>query len=337
MKISIIIPVYNVEKYLNECIDSLLKQSYTDFELLLIDDGSKDKSGEICDYYATIDNRVCAFHKENGGPVSACNIGLENATGEYIAFIDADDFVDKDYLQSMADVLKPNTDIVFTNFIRYINDNSLNNYKINKLPEGEHSINYSFLDDVIYSHEEKLAVVRWGKLIRASIAKEAAKYCTDKVFIGEDYQYYVALMLNSKFIVVLDDYKYYYRCNPTSQLNSYRVKYWERSLILFETIDKIPGVENLKKYDKGMSSVFICNVCYCIINEYNYNKLTKQYFKELLNCPRTQSSLKYVKANDFSGIIKYIVKALKKKSYLGVKFAFFLRKIYRIVKRKSDY
>lgn len=91
--ISVIVPVYNAEKYLHRCIDSILAQTYTDFELLLIDDGSKDQSGEICDEYAQKDTRVHVFHQENGGVSSARNLGLDNAKGEWITFVDSDDWV----------------------------------------------------------------------------------------------------------------------------------------------------------------------------------------------------------------------------------------------------
>lgn len=97
MKISVIVPVYNTVHYLPRCIDSILSQSFTDFELLLIDDGSIDGSGQICDAYAEKDNRIRVFHKENGGVSSARNVGLDNAKGEWITFIDSDDWVEKDY------------------------------------------------------------------------------------------------------------------------------------------------------------------------------------------------------------------------------------------------
>ena len=90
-KISIIVPVYNTEKYLRRCVDSILAQTFTDFELLLINDGSTDSSGAICDEYTQKDSRVRVFHKENGGVSSACNLGLDNARGEWITFEDSDD------------------------------------------------------------------------------------------------------------------------------------------------------------------------------------------------------------------------------------------------------
>lgn len=96
--ISVIVPVYNVEKYLARCVDSIINQTYKDYELLLIDDGSTDNSGVICDQYAKSDNRIRVFHKKNGGLSDARNYGLDRVNGEYITFIDSDDFVGADYL-----------------------------------------------------------------------------------------------------------------------------------------------------------------------------------------------------------------------------------------------
>ena len=96
--ISVIVPVYNAEKTLRRCVDSILAQTFEDFELILINDGSKDQSGDICDEYAAKDSRVKTIHKTNGGVSSARNAGLRIAQGEYIAFIDSDDYIDNDYL-----------------------------------------------------------------------------------------------------------------------------------------------------------------------------------------------------------------------------------------------
>ena len=104
--ISVIIPVYNVECYIKRCIDSVLTQTYSNFELLLIDDGSKDKSGYICDEYAQKDGRIRVFHKENGGVSSARNLGLDNARGEWICFCDADDSIEKDTFFSLYHYMK---------------------------------------------------------------------------------------------------------------------------------------------------------------------------------------------------------------------------------------
>lgn len=107
-KISIIVPVYNAEAYLNQCVDSILQQGFDDFELLLVDDGSPDNSPAICDEYAEKDNRVKVLHKPNGGVSSARNAALDIAVGEFVVFIDSDDYVDKNYLSGMLDAEKRN-------------------------------------------------------------------------------------------------------------------------------------------------------------------------------------------------------------------------------------
>ena len=100
-KISVIVPVYKAEKYLHRCVDSILAQSYTDFELLLIDDGSPDNSGAICDEYAIKDSRVRVFHKQNGGASSARNKGLDHANGEWVSFVDSDDWIEPQMVESL--------------------------------------------------------------------------------------------------------------------------------------------------------------------------------------------------------------------------------------------
>ena len=100
-KISIIIPVYKVECYLEECMESLLKQSYHNLEIILIDDESPDKCPQICDFYMEKDDRVKVIHKKNGGAASARNSGLDIATGDYICFVDSDDFVDSNYIKEL--------------------------------------------------------------------------------------------------------------------------------------------------------------------------------------------------------------------------------------------
>ena len=117
-KVSIIVPVYNVEKYLVRCVDSILAQTFTDFELLLIDDGSKDKSSEICDEYVKKDSRVKVFHKENGGVSSARNLGLDNVRGEWICFCDSDDIVTQAYLSDMIGVVNEESQFVLSNYKR---------------------------------------------------------------------------------------------------------------------------------------------------------------------------------------------------------------------------
>ena len=105
-KISIIVPVYNVENYLERCVESILKQTYTNFELLLINDGSTDQSGELCDQLVSKNGNIKVFHLKNAGVSNARNVGIQNSTGEWITFVDSDDFVTKDYLATLASAVE---------------------------------------------------------------------------------------------------------------------------------------------------------------------------------------------------------------------------------------
>lgn len=112
-KLSIIVPVYKVERYLARCIDSILNQTYKNLEIVLVDDGSPDRCGEICDEYAKEDERVKVIHKENGGVSSARNVGFENSTGDYIGYVDSDDYIDPKMYSDMIKILEENNlDIV---------------------------------------------------------------------------------------------------------------------------------------------------------------------------------------------------------------------------------
>lgn len=119
-KISVIVPVYNSEQYLPKCIDSILAQTFSDFELILVNDGSKDGSGDICDEYAQKDKRVRVYHKENGGVSSARNLGLDNAKGEWVYFVDSDDWIDPDCFRTVSDYFEKDIDIIRFGF-RQIN------------------------------------------------------------------------------------------------------------------------------------------------------------------------------------------------------------------------
>ncbi|MCT0015469.1 glycosyltransferase family 2 protein, partial [Lactococcus lactis subsp. lactis] len=122
-KISVIVPVYNVEKLLRRCLDSIINQSFEDFELLLIDDGSKDNSGQICDHYKKQDERVRVWHIPNGGQSAARNLGIDNVQGDFIAFIDSDDFVELDYLEQLYQpMLEDEVDVVSCRYIAYSED-----------------------------------------------------------------------------------------------------------------------------------------------------------------------------------------------------------------------
>lgn len=123
MKISIIVPVYNCEDYLKRCVDSLLNQTYKNLEIILVDDGSTDNSSLICDEYSNADNRVVVFHLKNGGAAAARNYGINKSNGDYLFFVDADDFIEDDAIECLLNIGE-NMDIIYCDYYRYYEDES---------------------------------------------------------------------------------------------------------------------------------------------------------------------------------------------------------------------
>ncbi len=166
-KISIVVPVYNVQKYLSKCIDSLINQTYKDIEIILVDDGSLDGSGNICDAYAKKDKRIKVIHKKNGGLSDARNKGIEIATGEYITFIDSDDYVSLKYCETLYKLIKKhNADISIGNYHPFY-ENEIVKEKID-----DNEIVMSSKEALEYLYDKDYCVtmrVAWGKLYKKEL------------------------------------------------------------------------------------------------------------------------------------------------------------------------
>ena len=206
--VSVVVPVYKVEQYLDECIQSILRQTYACFELILVDDGSPDQCGQICERYAQKDDRIQVLHKKNGGLSDARNHGIELAKGKYITFIDSDDAISPYYLEIMTDcIIKTGSDIVQGQHSR---DKM-------KLAADTGYTTYSFTepDDILddYLRFGKLYAYAWNKLYDIRLFKEL-RYPFGK--IQEDaWTTYKAFLCSDK-ITVIDACTYFYRYNPES-------------------------------------------------------------------------------------------------------------------------
>ena len=204
--ISIIVPIYNAEQYLRRCIDSILAQSYTDFELLLIDDGSKDISGTICDAYAAKDSRVRVFHKENGGVSSARNLGLDNAQGEYVTFCDADDYVTTDWLAAYSKAIAENIDLAIQGYYSVEGENtiekSLQPYQGTGIEVKRQLITSLFSQEVYY--------YLWVKLFRMSLIEAYHIRFDEQSILGEDTQFISKYMEYAASFMCVDRVSYYY-------------------------------------------------------------------------------------------------------------------------------
>ena len=178
MEISIIVTVYNVEDCLKRCLDSILNQTFSNFEVLLIDDGSTDESGKICDLYAQTDSRFKVVHKENGGVGSARRAGIDNASGTYSIHIDADDWVEPEMLLSLySSALEEDADMVICD---YFEDNGNQSRIIRQNPGQLTNKN------IIRGLSHKLHGACWNKLIRLDCYRRYGLNFTDGIDFGED-------------------------------------------------------------------------------------------------------------------------------------------------------
>ena len=217
-KVSIIVPVYKAEKYLNRCIDSILAQTFIDWELLLIDDGSPDKSGEICDEYSKKDQRIKVFHKSNGGVSSARNLGLDHVKGQWITFIDADDYIDSSFCNiNEAEI---NDIIIKRNYIVDI-DKSIKEVKQIKTPSSIDNME-EFLSQYLYAN---IFRTPWGKFFKSNILKNIRFPLGQR--IGDDAAFMFTVLSKTKKIVFNNEGGYYWQKGEIPDSLKYKLSYKE--------------------------------------------------------------------------------------------------------------
>ena len=208
--VSIIIPVYNTAKYLPECIKSVLNQTYSNIEVLLIDDGSTDGSSEICDEYAKQDERIKCFHLENGGVSRARNIGLKEAGGEYICFLDSDDYYAESYVGSMRNLIEENnTDVVICNHYDVNEQGDI--LFASEIPEGY--ISKELLYEKIFLTSE-IGGFSCTKIYKAGLIRDI--FFNEEIHICEDTYFCCQVYEKAKKLYVTDEKLYYYRQHSNS-------------------------------------------------------------------------------------------------------------------------
>lgn len=227
MKVSIIVPVFNVENYLKKCIDSLLIQTYNNIEIILIDDGSTDKSGQICDMYASQDSRIKVYHKENSGQSDARNMGLEYAEGDWITFVDSDDYVTMDYVEYLLQLAKDyHSDMSIASFT-YITPRKSINRSTGEIiaMDSEETIKRMLLDDGF-----DMGV--WAKMFRRDLFNKY-RFPSGKIF--EDSLITYQVTTEAKKIVFGSKSIYFYVNREDSTVNR---QFTEKKLDLLEMTDQ---------------------------------------------------------------------------------------------------
>ena len=282
MKLSVIVPVYNIKQYLERCIDSILEQTFVEYELILVDDGSTDGSGELCEDYKKIDNRIKVIHKKNGGLSSARNAGLKVANGDFISFIDGDDYIENRMYEVMVDAAeRTKKDIVVCGRITHLNDNW-------------QKVDFNVSNEVIYSRKEAIKEI----LLMENIDVSAC----DKIFrrelfekirypegeINEDAAIIFELLKSANGIVQVGTpfYHYVYRGNSIS-----KSKYTHRFYVAYlncikaqkQIVDEYPDL-------LGLSKIYCTKVCGALLQSISEDKeLMKKYkndyktYKQLFN------------------------------------------------------
>lgn len=222
-KISVIVPVYKVENFLSQCVESILAQSFTDFELLLIDDGSPDNSGALCDEWAMKDNRIRVFHQENSGVSVARNKGLCEAKGSYVTFVDSDDWLLSGYLEHLYSFAGKG--LVVQGYVFGTEDGTIKGEPC--FPENREYTLQNF-KKLFLGKDVMLLSSSCSKMYDLHLIKEHALFFDEQISFGEDTLFIYDYILHCKFIATAEHSDYIYRQNPGSlstQINSFDSEY----------------------------------------------------------------------------------------------------------------
>lgn len=308
-QISVIVPVYNAERYLHRCVDSILAQTYTDFELILVDDGSKDSSGLICDEYAANDSRVRVFHKPNGGVSSARNLGLDNARGEWVNFIDSDDYVLSSYLGGLYDNCICESCMVMGYATLWENGSfRKENYKSRRCSTTDLSL--AFIKNDLDRRTSP-----WGKLFNRKIIDSVLLRFNECLSLGEDAHFVFSYLRYVSEINIISNADYVYNVDREYSLTK-RINSYNSELTALECI----GSDVNWMFSRINNSASAKGKLTMIIGEYQRRVLNSLYASK---CPKMQR----INALGVRGWREYI-ETVKENSFQGRVYQYLLRKKY---------
>ena len=290
-KVSIIIPVYNMEEYVKECFESIANQTYTNLEIIFVDDGSTDRSGELCDVFAQNDARVKVIHKQNGGVSNARNMGLEYASGEYIAFADPDDTMDIDMIQKLIDYIKKfDADAAFCRFhTDHIKDGSLQYFQAieDKVGNADHAL-MQMLTKLAYG------TMVWNKLFKKELIYSGNDFVhfDSSLKCGEDELWLFEVILKANKVVYIPDELYNWRIrrgstyhkNDVSDIKVMDVVAQEKVLAVIDDKESLVYAKLMLNINKKIYQYLVNsylqnkNEYYCIFYKY-YKIYTPYWFK----------------------------------------------------------
>lgn len=348
-KVSVIVPVYKVEKYLARCIESLVCQTLSDIEIILVDDGSPDNCPMLCDQWAEKDERIRVIHKENAGLGFARNTGLDAAKGEYIGFVDSDDYVEQDMYEKLYDAaVKYNAEFALTGFkciggIMVSKEDSvtiINNFEKEKFFEGKEGIDELILN-IVGARPEDKEDSKYGfssvkNIYKAKVIKENnVRFESERRVMSEDVFFVLEYLKHTNNAVGIEGAHYCYCRNDDSLSKSYRSDRFEKSIYLIKAIreyldERIPE----ETYSLYTDRIFQAYARANLMQEIQFqkkNKLTNRELKEKLKCicnneelvavlqrfpwkklPRTQRIFAFTMKYKLTGLMKLLVKIKEK-------------------------
>ena len=287
MKYSIIVPIYKIEEYLEKCIASVLNQTYKNFELILVDDGSPDKCPMICDYYSEIDKRVKVIHKSNEGLVSARQAGCEVATGDYVINVDGDDWIEDNYLEvvnkhidkTTPDVLKINA------YYAYEEKNIMMKQIVNEGYYDRKSLEKNIFPYIVESKDcVRSAPAIWLHIVKRDLYYRCQMTVPRDITIGEDLACTALILMNAKNMYICNDYLYYYRQNMSSMTKNKSILDLYGPQKIAEHFEK-QQLTDLFDFDEQTCRITIhllFNACVSQFNEQNnYREIRKRIINVL--------------------------------------------------------
>lgn len=317
LKFSIIVPIYNVEKYVEKSIQSVLEQNYENFELILVNDGSKDNSKEICEKYAEIDSRIIVINKKNGGLPAARNSGIRKASGDYICHLDGDDFWKVGYLAYLNDILKKNqVDVLFGcgRYDYFGGDNYNKEYYYNISP------NFANKDDLMeylmeYNHE--IPASACTNVYRTSFVKENELYFTEGLTWSEDTDNYFNVLLNCHSYGFMDEIYYVYRKNNVGAMTKeYSYNNIFSNIFVLRKWFEIYNESHINKDIKRISNIRFANTyIYVSLFAINTNEIDKNRLCDAMK--EDFKIMKYSKGTKYR-IIYYLYRLFGIKKSLNV-------------------
>lgn len=302
-KISIIVPVYKVEQYIHKCVDSILAQTFTDFELILVDDGSPDNCGEICDEYAVNDNRIKVIHKENGGLASARNAGLDIVKGDYIGFVDSDDWIEKDMYELLYNMcIKNNCDIASCTSKIYYSDKIVITGTHPLIIHDRNEAMKTMLEGELYDE------VVWTKLFKRSLLKDI-KFPVGMTY--EDTAFTYKVIHRSEKVCCIGKPKYNYIKRDNSMMDKAVKDIKIDAVLIYDEM-----CEFINQHYKELSELVILKLANCAMVVLNLISLSGNFKGHKIKYYKVTSILnnyfnKTIKLKEYAKTVKVLLAATK--------------------------